>query len=134
MKTSESTLLNRLCREHAGAKKHVPVVEVDGYAAPQLLGHAAYYTTPAGKPVYHPSAYRSAYGKVVYHGSTRRVEVGRGWLARKLASLWHAEDRRRAKKALRLKLTTPAGIALDYALEHGRADLAPLFRRPAKLA
>lgn len=83
--------------------------------------------TPGGEEVRSPNAYRRAWGKPQYIGSTLHVEVGRGWLIKRLMMLWAEKDRRRAKRQLRLKLATPNGVAHDYALVHGRPDLAVLF-------
>ena len=71
------------CRRKAGVSRDnttVPVVVVEGDAAPTLEGEGYHFTTPGGRPVYHPNAYRAAWGKVVYHASTLRVVVGAKWV------------------------------------------------------
>lgn len=68
-------------RRIAGAPgETMPVVIVDGAAPPCERGRSFHFTTPGGRPVYHPSAYRRAKGRPVYHHSTRRIEVGADWL------------------------------------------------------
>jgi len=73
--------IRRAVRQHAGARANMPVDVIDGSDAPEVTGRSYYWTTPGGRPVYHPAAYRRAYGKPVYHGSTLSVEVGVEWLA-----------------------------------------------------
>lgn len=51
---------------------------IDGAAPPSLAGSPAYWTTPGGRPVYHPRAY-ARLGRVIYHPTTETVEVGRDW-------------------------------------------------------
>lgn len=87
--TKNSNLTSKAAREYrswvrrqAGLKSGsgVTVRVVSGDVAPALQGESGHYTTPGGKPVYHPNAYRRAWGKPVYHCTTERVEVGEGWL------------------------------------------------------
>ena len=74
-----------LIRDLAGAPHHVPVVVVDGSAAPACRGESYYWQTHCSargtctrehKRVYHPSAYG---WRCDYVASTLRVEVGRDW-------------------------------------------------------
>jgi hypothetical protein len=60
------------------AHSSIPVVVVDGGAAPRLTGESYYWTTPSGKTrVRHPKAY-GWYTR--YWHSTLAVEVGRDWI------------------------------------------------------
>lgn len=59
-----------------------PIRFRDGFARPKLVGRSYHWTTPGGRPVYHPSAYRRAFGRPVYHGSTLEIVVGAGWALR----------------------------------------------------
>lgn len=63
-----------------------PIIDVDGFAPPTVEGESYHWTTPGGRPVYHPNAYRRAWGKPVYHGSTLRIRVGRGWILSQLVA------------------------------------------------
>jgi len=75
---------------------------VPGSVAPHMEGDSFYFTTPGGKPVYHPSAYRKAWGKPVYHASTLRLEVGEGWLARYQIPAWCMTRADSAEELVRL--------------------------------
>ena len=57
-----------------------PIVDVDGFQAPRLVGESYHWTTPAGTLVRHHSAFARRGWPTVYHSSTLRIEVGRGWL------------------------------------------------------
>ena len=63
-----------------GEGNHVPVTIVDGDQEPESDYRSYYYTTPGGRPVYHPSAYRRAWGKPVYHCASGGITVGADWL------------------------------------------------------
>lgn len=80
--------VSRTVRAAVGLVGHsCPIVEVDGFDPPRREGRAGRFTTPGGRPVYHPNAYRRAWGKPVYHRSTLRIVVGRGWLAERLTAV-----------------------------------------------
>lgn len=57
-------------------------------AKPWVEYEPAYYTTPAGSPVYHPNAYG---WRTVRHCAVREIHVGRGWLRRQLTRLARLE-------------------------------------------
>ena len=68
----------RVLRRLAGAGAAMPVMVVDGDAAPRVCGESYYWTTPSGKTrVHHPNAYG---WRTLYWPSTLRVDVGRDWL------------------------------------------------------
>jgi hypothetical protein len=78
---SEYRTLSKTVRAAAGESgTPYPIEDKDGFDAPRLVGRSYHWTTPGGRPVYHPNAYRRAFGRPVYHGSSLRIEVGRGWL------------------------------------------------------
>lgn len=67
----------RIARQFAFAThKNVPVEIVPGLQFPEETGQSFHWTTPGGRPVYHPNAYRRAWGKPVYNNSTLCVTVG----------------------------------------------------------
>jgi hypothetical protein len=98
-------------RQQCKAREYVRIDVVDGARAPEMTGEAGHYTTPGGKPVYHPNAYRKAWGKPVYHCSTISVEVGRGWLAARRIPEWAMYPTRDAEELIRLGVCGPAGQA-----------------------
>lgn len=83
---------NRVARQYVGDTNH-PVVEVEGDAAPCLIGHRYYFTSRCTATqracrvehsvVRHPSAYGYP---TQYHPSTLRVVVGSVWLDQYLTS------------------------------------------------
>jgi hypothetical protein len=70
----ERRALRRLAKDDGS---NTPIRIVPGNAAPHFCGTSAHYTTPKGKPIYHPNSY--VY-HMVRHASTVRVEVGEDWL------------------------------------------------------
>ena len=80
-KSREDRRISKAVRKAAGwAGSPYPIKLVDGFEEPAAYGSEAYYTTPAGKPVYHPNAYRRAFGRPVYHHCTLEIVVGIGWV------------------------------------------------------
>ena len=77
--TRQYRQLSKVVREVAGQTgTPYPIQDVDGFAAPKLVGRSYYWTTLSGKTeVRHPGAYG---WPTLYHASTRRIQVGRGWL------------------------------------------------------
>ena len=80
-----ASAISKVVRAAAGQPgSHYPIKIEDGFAAPRLAGDGCYWTTPSGRPVYHPNAYRRAWGKTVYHCSTLEIVVGAGWVTEAL--------------------------------------------------
>jgi hypothetical protein len=84
MLTIELTQAERkILRQIAGLRQydHLPVVVVDGGAAPEQMGSAWRYETLGGRPILHPSAYAAkGWSNMRYIPSDRRVEVGSDWI------------------------------------------------------
>lgn len=93
-------VFRQVCRRLAGADSYVPVVVVQGYQVPTLLGESAYYTNKRGELIHHPGAYGYP---MIYHASSRRVEVGIKYVAAMAAAVTDLLE----------SLETPARIAPD---------------------
>lgn len=62
----------------------VPVILVDGKAAPKLEGEPGGHFTLAGEPICYPNAYaRVGRSNMVYRCDSRKVVVGRDWTPEK---------------------------------------------------
>jgi hypothetical protein len=129
----------RICLEEAGSVNRngrlqgLPIRVIPGDQSPVIDGDPGHWTTPGGKPVYHPNAYRAAWGKPIYHCSTECVEVGLEWIEEntpdptdeELAAIGGPRECRRAMEAV-----GPAEHAEWYA-EEARLAKAARKHEPA---
>ncbi len=115
-------VMSRVVRDAVdGRGKSCPIYTVPGFAAPRVEGKSYHWTTPGGRPVYHPSAYARAFGKAVYHGSTLQIVVGAGWMLRAAQRHEARADRDRAsrRKALARLAKSTRRLTLTDALKAG---------------
>jgi hypothetical protein len=126
----------RRARAYADAPRHWPVDVVDGSAPPRRRGSPGHWTTPTGRPVYHPSSYGY---RTVYHVTTERVEVGAHWFRRvarlDLDQLRAAGHRHRERaKARRVRPTPPLAERLEAHVRsrHGVPSAAELRDRDGR--